>query len=163
MKAYTSIFLFLFIHACVLGQFSVRVTEEEPFSDLNIQVDEEIIAEDLSIELGENIILEHFSIGFTSNIELADIQIMQEEFLEIDFTVNLVSNFADFRIECAQEIICEDLRIEIKDEQHADFLIYTEASTISKATLICSLLPIINSFLEKKDQLKGIPIWKPSK
>jgi hypothetical protein len=147
--------LLIFFSITLHGQYSVYVTQNKHFADFNVNISDNVIMEDIGVEISKNVILEDFTVSFTPIKSKADVIITDRKYS--DFEVNIQKMFADIDIEASENVIMEDIGIEIVNNAYrADYLIYNETDTCTTEILVCSLLPIINKYLEDDKKIKGL-------
>ena len=119
-------------------------------ASLSLQVKKELNFPDIKVQLGKNIAFQDFTVALTNFKSRANFVLSESE-QAASRTIKLdnCDNFSDLKIQYGIDLPFPDVRIELRENGMADYLIYTENGLISAPELIACVLPLIREKAKK--------------
>ena len=102
------------------------------------------------MQVGKNIPFEDFTVGITPYKSRANFVLTEAEASASRVvTLDNCDNLPDLSLKYGKNIAFPDVRIEFRENEMADYLVYTENLLISTEELLVCLLPLIRQKAQK--------------
>ena len=140
-----------------MAQITYRIDESIAFPDLRVKISPDASFPDIAVSISKDIAFEDFTVAMTSNRSLADFIISDSQLSDISVNASATVAFADVTVKYGASVPFTNVKVKLIDYGNADYLVYTERSSVTLQEIVVAILPALNKAMHFK--FGKIPVY----
>ena len=137
------------------AQYTFFINENFYNPDFRVLIGENVGLVDIEIQFSTSGIRKDFSVGITPFADKANFILSTKSNADFSILASSVANNPHLSLEVKEKMSFPDITIEFRENNSADYLIYSESDAISNTQILMALLPVIHQETQFKFKSLG--------